>query len=258
VRWSQLGFLSALSRFHGATPREPWRYGDEALRIFRRYARLRSRLVPYLVSYGWQASADGVPLMRPMVMEFPDDPAGYAFDLQYCLGRELLVSPVVREDGVVTTYLPRGKWTDWWTGAVQEGPTTIRRQVPLEELPLYVRDESLVVLGPERSHVGERPADPLTVEAFVTSEAAFTLRGDAGTVSLRCQRRGSDVTFEASAAPATFVLRLRQGPSVRSVSADGLPISRLDATALERSASGWTVDDRVVVVKTRARRIEIR
>ncbi len=224
VRWSQCGFFSALSRFHGATPREPWRYGDEALRIFRQYARLRSRLVPYLVSYGWQASEDGVPLMRPMVMEFPDDPAGYAFDLQYCLGRELLVSPVVREDGVVTTYLPRGKWTDWWTGAVHEGPTTIRRQVPLEELPLYVRDDSLVVLGPERSHVGERSADPLTIEAFVTSEAVFTLRGDAGTVALRCRRQGNEIAFEASATPATYILRLRQGGPVRSVSADGLPI----------------------------------
>jgi alpha-D-xyloside xylohydrolase len=258
VRWSQCGFFSALSRFHGATPREPWRYGDEALRIFRQYARLRSRLVPYLVSYGWQASEDGVPLMRPMVMEFPDDPAGYAFDLQYCLGRELLVSPVVREDGVVTTYLPPGKWTDWWTGAVHQGPTTIRRQVPLEELPIYVRDESLVVLGPERSHVGERPADPLTIEAFVTSEAAFTLRGDAGTVALRCRRQGSEIAFEASATPATYIFRLRQGGPVRSVSADGLPIPRLDGAAFERSETGWTLDERIVVVKARARRIEIR
>ncbi len=258
VRWSQCGFLSPLSRFHGATPREPWRYGDEALRIFRLFARLRSRLVPYLASYGWQASEDGVPLMRPMVMEFPDDPAGYAFDLQYCLGRELLVSPVVREDGTVTTYLPRGKWTDWWTGAVHEGPTTIRRQVPLDELPLYVRDESLVVLGPERSHVGERPADPLTVEAFVTNEAAFALRGDAGTVSLRCRRQGNEFTFGASDSPATFVLRLRHGLAVRSVSADGLPIPRLDVAGLERSEAGWTVDERIVVVKARARRIEIR
>jgi alpha-D-xyloside xylohydrolase len=214
--------------------------------------------VPYLVSYGWQASQDGVPLMRPMVMEFPDDPAGYAFDLQYCLGRELLVSPVVREDGVVTTYLPRGKWTDWWTGVVHEGPTTIRRQVLLEELPIYVRDESLVVLGPERSHVGERAADPLTVEAFVTSDASFTLRGDAGAASLRCQRRDNDVTFEASATSATLVLRLRQGPAVRAVSADGLPIPRLDGVALERGASGWSVEDGVVVVKARAGRIEVR
>jgi len=191
-------------------------------------------------------------------MEFPDDPAGYAFDLQYCLGRELLVSPVVRADGMVTTYLPRGKWTDWWTGTVHEGPTTIRRQVQLEELPLYVRDESLVVLGPERSHVGERAADPLTIEAFVTNEAAFTLRGDAGTVTLRCRRRGNEVTFEASAALVTFVLRLRPGFSATSVSADGGPISRVDLARLERSEAGWTVDDHVVVVKARARRIELR
>ena len=258
VRWSQCGFFSALSRFHGATPREPWRYGEEALRIFRAYARLRSRLVPYLVSYGWQASEDGVPLMRPMAMEFSDDPAGYAFDLQYCLGRELLVSPVVRADGMVTTYLPRGKWTDWWTGAAHEGPTTIQRRVPLEELPLYVRDDSLVVLGPERNHVGEKPADPLTVEAFVTSETMFTLRGDAGTVVLHCSRMGNEVTFEASAAPATFVFRLRHTPPIRSVSAEGRSIPRLDAAALERGEAGWAVDERGAVVKARARRIEIR
>jgi hypothetical protein len=75
---------------------------------------------------------------------------------------------------------------------------------------------------------------------------------------LHCRRRGNEVTFEASAAPATFVLRLRPGPSATSVSADGRPISRVDVAGLERSEAGWTVDDRVVVVKARARRIEIR
>jgi alpha-D-xyloside xylohydrolase len=257
VRWAQLGLLSALSRYHGATPRDPWRFGDEALAIFRRYARLRSRLVPYLVSYGWQASEDGVPLMRPMVLEFPDDPAAHAFDLQYCLGRELLVSPVVREDGRVITYLPRGRWTDWWSGALHEGPITLRRQVPLAELPLYVRDDSLVVLGPEREHVAQRPADPLTVEAFVTTEAAFTLRGDAGTVALRCARRGAEVVLEASATPATLVLRLHQGGAASRVTADAQALSRLDPAALEHREAGWAIDRELVVVKARARRITI-
>ncbi len=196
--------------------------------------------------------------MRPMVMEFPDDPAGYAFDLQYCLGRELLVSPVVREDGVVTTYLPRGKWTDWWTGAVHEGPTTIRRQVPLDELPLYVKDESLIVLGPERNHVGERAADPLTVEAFVTNDASFTVRGDFGAVALHCRRRGNELTFDASGTPAVFILRVQRGLSATAASADGQTIPRVDLAALERSQTGWTVDGPTVIVKARARRIEIR
>src|SRR5262249_22445705 len=258
VRWAQLGFFSALSRFHGATPREPWRYGDEALRIFRLYARLRSRLIPYLASYGWRASEDGVPLMRPMVMEFPDDPAGYAFELQYCLGRELLVSPVVREDGAVTTYLPRGTWTDWWSGAVYEGPTTIQRPVPLDELPIYIRDESLVVLGPERNHVAERPADPLTLDAFVPNVTSFTLRGDSGAVALSCAHRDHAITFDASEATATFIVRIRQGMWATAVSADGRALPRIDTGELERVAAGWTVDGQSVVVKARASRIEIR
>src|SRR5215813_13563872 len=208
VRWAQLGFFSALSRYHGATPREPWRFGDEALTIFREYAQLRSRLVPYLVSHGWEAAETGTPLMRPMVMEFPDDPASHAFDLQYCLGRELLVSPVVSADGWVTTYLPPGRWMDWWTKTVHLGPGTLRRQVPLRELPLYLRENSLLVLGPVRNYVAEAPADPLTVEVFVTTEATFALRTDAGSVDFQGRRHQGRVTLEASRVAATLIVRL--------------------------------------------------
>jgi len=77
-------------------------------------------------------------------------------------------------------------------------------------------------------------------------------------VALRCRRQGNEVTFEASTAPATFVLRLHHTLSIRSVSAEGLPIPRLDAAALERGESGWMVDEGGAVVKARARRIEIR
>jgi alpha-D-xyloside xylohydrolase len=257
VRWAQLGFLSALSRYHGATPREPWRFGDAALAVFRRYARLRSRLIPYLESHGMAATVTGVPLMRPMVLEFPDEPAAWAFDLQYCLGRELLVSPVVREGGEVTTYLPRGRWADWWSGAIHSGPTTLRRTVPLEELPLYLRDGALVVLGPERLHVGERSVDPLTVEAFAGTEAAFAVRGEAGPLDLRVRRDGARTTFAASAAPLTFELRLRDVPLPGAVTADGRPLARLDARALTGAAEGWALDGAVVVAKARAREIRL-
>jgi alpha-D-xyloside xylohydrolase len=271
VRWAQLGFLSALSRYHGATPRDPWRFGEEALRIFREYARLRSQLVPYLVSHGWAASATGIPLMRPMVMEFPDDPAGFAFDLQYCLGRELLVSPVVAPDGWVTTYLPPGAWLDWWSGAIHEGALTLRRQVPLRELPLYLRENSLLVLGPVRSHVAERPADPLTVEAFVRTEATFAVRGDSGAADLHCRREGRRTTFtvgsvsgtgraggrtgEPDRALATIVLRLRDVEVPSVALADGQTLPRLDPPALERADRGWAVNGRAIVLKARAREL---
>ena len=257
VRWAQLGFLSALSRYHGATPRDPWRFGEEALGIFREYARFRSRLVPYLVSHGWQAAESGTPLMRPMVMEFPEDPAAAAFDLQYCLGRELLVSPVVTDDGWVTTYLPPGRWMDWWSGAVLDGPRTLRRQVPLRELPLYLRENSLLVLGPVRSHVAERPADPLTVEAFVTAEATFAFRTDAARIDFRCRRAGGRVTLEAHGTAATLVLRLRDADAPQTVTADGQALTRVGLDQLDRADRGWAVDGRTVVVKVRASELRI-
>jgi len=257
VRWSQCGFFSALSRYHGATARDPWLFGEEALNVFRQYAKLRSRLVPYLYSYAWEAAETGIPLMRPMVLEFSEDPAGYAFDLQYCLGRELLVSPVVNADGRVTTYLPRGRWLDWWSGAVMDGPTTLRRQVPLQEMPLYLRENSLLPLGPERSHVGERPADPLTVEVFVATQAEFTLRRDAGQVVLRCRRQDGRIAFEASDAPCTYILRVHQCETPTSVRADGTGLARVELQGLVEIEAGWALDREIVVVKARARRIEI-
>jgi alpha-D-xyloside xylohydrolase len=257
VRWAQLGFFSALCRYHGATPREPWRFGDEALAIFREYARLRSRLVPYLVSHGWAASDTGTPLMRPMVMEFPDDPASHAFDLQYCLGRELLVSPVVAADGWVTTYLPPGRWMDWWSKAVHQGPTTLRRQAPLQELPLYLRENSLLVLGPVRNHVAESAADPLTLEAFVTTEATFGLRTDAGRIDFHCRRQGGRVTLEASRAGATLVLRLHDVDPPADARADGQPLPRFPLDRIDGAERGWAVDGRTAVLKARARELRV-
>src|SRR5262249_60361892 len=113
---------------------------------------------------------------------------------------------VVRPAGRVPPCLPGGRCLAWRGAAARAGPATLRRQVPLHELPLYVREDSLVVLGPERSHVGERPADPLTVEAFVTAEARFALRGEAGSIALRCRPGGGRASFGGSRPRAHTVL----------------------------------------------------
>jgi hypothetical protein len=184
-------------------------------------------------------------------------PASHAFDLQYCLGRELLVSPVVSPDGWVTTYLPPGRWMDWWSGAVHQGPMTLRRQVPLRELPLYLRENSLLVLGPVRSHVAERAADPLTVEAFVTTEANFALRTDAGHVDFRCRREPRRVIFEASRASATLILRLHDIDPPAVATADGQPLPRLEGARLDEANRGWAVDGRTTILKARAQELRI-
>lgn len=150
VRWAQWGCLSPLTRFHGLGPREPWRFGERALRIVRDFARLRYRLLPYLMSAVGTAARFGWPVMRPMCLEYPDDPAMWHLDSQYLLGSDLLVVPVLDESPEpvsVRVVLPPGWWFDYWTGEAHQGPTALQVAVPLERLPLFVRAGAVVPMG---------------------------------------------------------------------------------------------------------------
>jgi len=121
-RWAAFGLLSSHSRLHGsASYRIPWAYDEEACDVLRLFTKLKCRLMPYLWSAALEAHREGVPMLRAMLLEFPDDPACDTLDRQYLLGRSLLVAPVFTEDGTVDYYLPAGRWTNLLTGQVQEG-----------------------------------------------------------------------------------------------------------------------------------------
>lgn len=256
LRWAQFGLLSTCARYHGTTLRDPWEFGEEALEIFRRYARLRYRLIPYLDAYARQAAETGLPVMRPMVLRYQDDPATFGIELQYLLGDELLVAPVFNREGRVDVYLPQGRWTDFWTDAVHEGPKTLRLAVPLDRLPIFVRGESLLPLAPAMSYVDEREADPLTVEAYVTREAAFTVHREDGPLPLRVRRHGDRVEFEAARAPVTYVVRLHGCAGADEVAAEGAVLPHLGSDAdLEGKALGWVSGSGILTIKARARRI---
>jgi alpha-D-xyloside xylohydrolase len=116
-RWTAFGLLSSHSRFHGSTSyRVPWMFDDEAVEVTRRFTKLKLRLMPYLYAAGIEASLRGPPVMRPMQLEFPDDPAVGYLDQQYLLGGDLLVAPVFSPDGSVEVYLPAGTWTNGSSG----------------------------------------------------------------------------------------------------------------------------------------------
>lgn len=256
IRWTQFGLLSGFARYHGTTLRDPWLFGEEALSIFRRYAELRYRLLPYLYTYAWEAADTGLPVMRPLALRYQEDPATYGIDLQYLLGDELLVAPVFTPDGRATVYLPRGRWTDFWSDRVYQGPSALHLTAPLDVLPIFVRENSLLPLGPIIQHVDEHPADPLTVEAYATDQAAFTVRADEGATDLRVRRAGTDLEFEASAAPVTYVVRFHGCAGAEGAVADGSPIPRAASEAeLAKKLQGWVDGPEIVVVKARARRI---
>ena len=115
-RWAAFGLMSSHSRLHGSTSyRVPWNYDDEAVEVVRFYTELKKKFLPKILEASSIAHETGVPVMRPMVLEFQDDPLCAFLDRQYMLGSDILVAPVFDETGYVEYYLPAGIWKDVYT-----------------------------------------------------------------------------------------------------------------------------------------------
>lgn len=148
TRWLAFGLLSSHSRLHGSDSyRVPWEFGEEAVAAARRFTRLKHRLMPYLYAAAVEAHETGVPVMRPMLLEFPDDPACRTLDRQYMLGPDLLVAPVMTPGGEVEVYVPEGTWTHLLTGDTVTGPRWRRETHAPDSLPLYVRPGAVLPLA---------------------------------------------------------------------------------------------------------------
>jgi alpha-glucosidase (family GH31 glycosyl hydrolase) len=166
VRWAQLGALSPLMQAHGRFQQEPWTYGGRVLDLYREAILLHERLVPYIRAAAATAARAGLPIMRPLCLVDPDDPAGWAIPDSYMFGPSLWVAPVLEEGATERpVYLPRGEWFDWWTGERLEGGAWIEAETPLERIPLWVRAGALIATCPEeeiaRGLGEEDPGRPL-------------------------------------------------------------------------------------------------
>jgi len=208
LRWFQFGAFCPLFRCHGRAwkLRLPWgwntgdpgpveinNYNGAAIPdssqlhdvrvepICRKYLELRYRLLPYLYSAVHECATTGLPIMRALWLHFPDDPKAVACGDQYLWGRNVLVAPVI-EKGATSrrVYLPRGAWYDFWTHERVEGGREISRPVDLETLPLYVREGSILPLGPVKQFSGEIVDEPLSVSIYPGADASFLLYEDDG------------------------------------------------------------------------------
>ena len=147
-RWAAFGLLSSHSRLHGSSSyRVPWNYDEEAVQVLSKFTKLKCSLMPYLFRAALQAHEHGTPMMRSMLLEFPDDPTCAYLDLQYMLGDSLLVAPVFSHDGSVSYYVPAGRWTDLLNGEQIEGPGWQRETHDFMSLPLLVRPNSVIPIG---------------------------------------------------------------------------------------------------------------
>lgn len=196
IRWAQFGLLSSHSRCHGTTPREPWQYGEEALEIFKKFNDLRYRLLPYIYSEAHKAAENGLPLMRPLLLEYPDEPEAYYQDLEYLLGRDLLVAPIFSEEDRREVYLPDELWYDYWEEEKYRGNKTIDFQAPLEEIPLFVRAGSILPLAPVMDKVGDEMVRPEKLEIYLGNDGERKLINDDGFCRFDLESRETEVRFQ--------------------------------------------------------------
>jgi alpha-D-xyloside xylohydrolase len=166
-RWLAFGLLSSHSRLHGSgSYRVPWAFDDEAVEVARRFTRLKMSLMPYLTRVSADVGSEGVPMLRPMALEFPDDPATAHLDTQYLLGDALLVAPVFSPDGTVTYYVPAGTWTNLLDGTAIVGPRWVTETHGFDSLPVLVRPGTVLPIGARDDSPEYDYADGVALHVF--------------------------------------------------------------------------------------------
>jgi alpha-glucosidase len=274
TRWLQSGILYPFFRTHtafGTPDQEPWSYGTQFEIHNRRAIELRYELLPHIYNVMHDTSTSGLPAMRPLMLDYPDDPATYGMDDEYLFGSDLLLAPVLREGALTRDfYLPKGSWVDVWTGRAYPGGRGHSMPVTLGSIPLFARGGSFIFRQPVVQHTGEMPGQPLIVEVYAGDRGEASLYEDDG-LSFDYEKGQRVVRTFAQERTATrvqvtistpdggwrpqermlrFVIQAASPPS--RVTVNGTSVAR----ASSASAPGWSLDDRGFVVITMPDRFE--
>ena len=247
------GFLQPWSQVCSwAYWRHPWFLGDELLPIFKYYARLRYRLLPYIYSMAHVAARTGLPIMRAMPLAFPEDERSDELIQQYLFGDWFLTGAFIDE-----IHLPAGRWINYWTGAEHEGPADLPCDVPEGQGgPLFVRAGALIPEWPKVDYVGQKPVEEMDLHVYPSAgaDSSFTLyeddgetyrhlEGEVATTAMRCSRDGNGVglvigarqgEYEGMPAQRRYAVRLHLEEKPSAV--------ELNDECLAEGAGGWVWD----------------
>ena len=184
TRWLQLGVFYPFMRTHtaiGTPDQEPWSYGPRYEEINRRAIELRYELLPHIYNVMQEASETGLPAFRPLLLDYPDDPATYERDDEFLFGSDLLVAPALREPATEReVYLPAGDWFDFWTNKRYEGGKGMKVPLKLDNIPIFVKGGAFVFRQPVVQHTGQMPGQPLLVDVYPAARSEATLYEDDG------------------------------------------------------------------------------
>ena len=212
TRWMQAGVFYPVMRAHSRVSVRahfPWLYGQNAEDAMRKALDLRYRLIPYYYSLAYEAHTTGIPLMRPLVMEFPQDPNVVNLSDQWLMGSGLLAAPILTTNNQRSVYLPAGDWYVFGANAKLGGGRTIVATARLDQIPVYVRAGTILPLGPVIQHTDEHPGGPLELQVYPGRNGTFTLVEDDGetTAYLNGQFRQTTFTWNNDAHRLSWKIR---------------------------------------------------
>jgi alpha-glucosidase len=280
TRWLQVSVFYPFMRTHTDLPnpdKEPWSFGEKFEAINKRTIELRYELLPYIYNALHQTAQTGLPAMRPLFVDFPDDEALAAMDDEFLFGSDLLVAPVVWEGSTNrAVYLPRGDWYDYWTGQRFSGGQTITASASLDILPLFVRAGAFIFRQPVVQYTGEMPGNPLCILIAPAPESDGSLYEDDGRSlnyahgefqerHFHQTRSDSRITVDVTPAGGSYLPQSRalqlelwseRGPRAVTLAegdAAGRVLTKTSVAALPGMDEGWAWASNTITVKTRDR-----
>lgn len=267
IRWCQFGMFSPIAHLFGMDHpgyKEPWNYGEEALRIFKQYDEMRYRLIPYMYSHSYEMYETGIPLMRALVLEYQDDVNVYDIADQYLFGSSMLICPVTTKGAQTrVVYLPKGIWYDYWTGKKIEGGQHLNVLTPLDQMPIFIKAGAIIPRQEVVQYVGEKKIDHITLDIYPHGDSEFTLYDDDGksmeyqqghyaTTDIICQESNGSVNIQIKAPQGTYdvlertyALQIHTDTAPASVTADGNTLEVMSDNQSLMSAKakqGWYYD----------------
>jgi alpha-glucosidase len=253
TRWLELGVFTPIYRDHttkGTADQEPWVHGPAQEAIRRRYIELRYRLLPYIYTGVEETTRTGIPLMRPVFLEYPQDERFYteqdtAFLTEYLFGRDLLIAPRVTEMlDPLEIDLPPGSWYDYWTGEKFAGGTDIKVIPSLDSVPVYVRGGAIIPQQPVVQYTAQKPDGPLQLRVYPGEDCTGSLyvddgvsfayqKGDYLRMNFACEESAGSVKVKMSQPEGRFAPWWNQvelqvygvSGNPTQVSAGGVPVS---------------------------------
>lgn len=269
TRWLQAGVFYPFMRTHtmfGSPDQEPWSYGTQHEALNRRAIELRYELLPEIYNAMHEAAESGVPAMRPLLLDYPQDEGTYGRDDEFLFGSDLLAAPVLDEGAAWRgVHLPPGQWYDYWNGAQYTGGKDVDVPVTMASIPLFVRGGAFVFTQPVVQHTGEMPGQPLLVTLFPSESPSERWlyeddgnsfdyqRGAFARRRFASHRDGAATVIEVSAPEGTYrpkarpiVFIVRSSTATR-VTIGGTALAQVED--LDKVDRGWTVREGTVRIK---------